>query len=388
MKKFLDILLIVLLTLLIVNLFSDKKQKILDHKLIINFVDDNYSIPASLWVEVINNTVKPLTINTCKDLLISYAWENIKFDKEFCNDIIIESWKNNIIDYASQYDKFNDIWKYNLKINIWEKDFFDQTELEHSWTFVKIFVGLFYAPIYNLMIWLLSLFWWVFGLAIIFITIIIRIVLLYPQHKMMVSQKKLQAIQPKVKEIQNQYKANQQMLWMKLMELYKKEKVNPMWSCGFLLIQMPILLVIYNIILSIKDPSNFFYTYSFLSSFDLLSINYEFIGLNLLESWWIAGWILAITVWIIQFLQIRLSLADKLKTNKTGVVLEKKKGESNYSQFMPDPDMMNKFMLYWMPTMVAVFTFVLFTWVWIYWGISTLFMLFQQLFVNKVLKKK
>jgi hypothetical protein len=48
MKKFLDILLIVLLTLLIVNLFSDKKQKILDHKLIINFVDDNYSIPASL----------------------------------------------------------------------------------------------------------------------------------------------------------------------------------------------------------------------------------------------------------------------------------------------------------------------------------------------------
>ena len=51
---------------------------------------------------------------------------------------------------------------------------------------------------------------------------------------------------------------------MKLMELYKKEKVNPMGSCGFLLIQMPILLVIYNIILSIKDPSNFFYTYSFL----------------------------------------------------------------------------------------------------------------------------
>ncbi|MBT3729152.1 hypothetical protein HOF65_07065 [bacterium] len=66
------------------------------------------------------------------------------------------------------------------------------------------------------------------------------------------------------------------MLGMKLMELYKKEKVNPMGSCGLLLIQMPILLVIYNIILSIKDPSNFFYTYAFLADFKLDSIKFDF----------------------------------------------------------------------------------------------------------------
>ncbi|MBT3727342.1 hypothetical protein HOG21_06930 [bacterium] len=39
-----------------------------------------------------------------------------------------------------------------------------------------------------------------------FITIIIRLVLLYPQHKMMLSQKKLQAVQPKVKKIQEEFK--------------------------------------------------------------------------------------------------------------------------------------------------------------------------------------
>lgn len=99
------------------------------------------------------------------------------------------------------------------------------------------------------MIFLLELFAGSLGWAIIAITIIIRIVLMYPQHKMMVSQKKLQAIQPKIKEIQKKYKGKQQELGIKLMELYKKEKVNPMGSCGFLLIQMPILLVIYNIIL-------------------------------------------------------------------------------------------------------------------------------------------
>ena len=203
----------------------------------------------------------------------------------------------------------------------------------------------------------------------------------------MISQKKLQGIQPKIKEIQKQYKGNQQMLWMKMMELYKKEKVNPMWSCGFLLIQMPILLVIYNIILWIKDPSNFFYTYSFLSNFKLDSINYNFFGLDLLASWGIAWLILATTVAVIQYIQIKLSLWDKLKADKKWVVLEKKKWDNAYSQFMPDPEVMNKFMLYWMPAMVWVFTFTLFAWVWVYWGISTSFMLFQQLVVNKILKK-
>jgi membrane protein insertase Oxa1/YidC/SpoIIIJ len=45
---------------------------------------------------------------------------------------------------------------------------------------------------------------------------------------MMVSQKKLQAIQPKIKKIQEENKGNQQAIGMKLMELYKKENVNPM----------------------------------------------------------------------------------------------------------------------------------------------------------------
>ncbi len=54
---------------------------------------------------------------------------------------------------------------------------------------------------------------------------------------------------------------------------------------------------------------------------------------------------------------------------------------------MPDPEMMNKFMLYGMPAMVAVFTFTLFAGVGLYWGMSTIFAIFQQLFVNKTVKK-
>ncbi len=386
MKKFLDILLIVLLTMLVVNLFSSDNKSKMNNTLLFEFSDNSYTVPASVWVDVFNWTNKTITFNTCDDIKIKHVWEDLVFDKDFCQDISLESWTETKVDYASQYSKFESVWKYNLSVDYKEKEYFDQLELEHSGGFKKLFVWLFYAPIYNLMIFLLDMFSWSFGWAIVMITVIIRIVLLYPQHKMMVSQKKLQAIQPKVKQIQEQYKGQQQILWMKLMELYKKEKVNPMWSCGFLLIQMPILLVIYNIILSIKDPSNFFYTYSFLSDFSLSSIEYNFFWLDLLAAGWLAWLILAIVVAWIQFVQIKLSLAWKQADTTKWVVLEKKKWQDGYNSMMPDPEMMNKFMLYWMPAMVAVFTYVLFAWVWIYWGISTLFMLIQQYVVNKKAK--
>jgi membrane protein insertase Oxa1/YidC/SpoIIIJ len=72
---------------------------------------------------------------------------------------------------------------------------------------------------------------------------------------------------------------------------------------------------------------------------------------------------------------------------KDGLVLEKKKWENAYSSMMPDPELMNKFMLYGMPIMVWIFTFSLAAGVGLYWGISTLFAILQQLFVNKIIKK-
>ena len=69
------------------------------------------------------------------------------------------------------------------------------------------------------------------------------------------------------------------------------------------------------------------------------------------------------------------------------MVLEKKKDANDYSSFMPDPDMLNKFMLYGMPVMIAFITYTFFAGVGLYWGVGTLFMILQQLFVNKILKK-
>ena len=388
MKKVLDILIIVLLTVLVVNLFNGgEDEKELDNKILVELSDSAYTIPASLLLNITNNTADTLKINTCDDIRINNSWEEMLFKDNFCIDVVVNSGEVVKIDYADRYGSFVETGNYVLKLNVWEKEYIETFEIENKWTISKIFTGLFYAPIYNLMIFFVKFFnsslWW----GIIWITIIIRIVLLWPQHKMMISQRKLQAIQPKLKAIQEKYKWNQQMLGKAVMDFYKKEKVNPMWSCGFLIIQMPILIVLYNIILSIKDPSNYYHIYDFLSNYDLSVISYNFFWLDLLSSWWISWLLLWISVAAIQFLQVKLSLDSKKVENKNWVVLEKKKNESEYSQFMPDPDMMNKFMLYGMPWMVWVFTYTLFSWIWIYWWISTIFMLFQQLIVNKILKK-
>jgi YidC/Oxa1 family membrane protein insertase len=387
MKKFLDILLIVILTIIVINLFWSKEKIESKDAITFEFSSKSYTIPPSVLINISNTTNKSINFNTCKDIKINTSGSELIFSGSFCKDITLAPlWKTSI-NYSSEYKNFLNVWKYNLVVKYDGKEYLDQFELENKWSIKKIFVWLFYAPIYNLMIFLLNLFWWVFWWAIITITAIIRLVLLWPQHKMMLSQKKLQAIQPKIKEIQKEYKWNQQELWKKLMELYKKEKVNPMWSCGFLIIQMPILLVIYNIIISIQDTSSFFYVYSFLSDFNLSSIDYNFFWLDLLWKWWVSWMLLAIVVAVIQFFQIKLSLADKKTNESKWIVLEKKKWEDSYSQFMPDPEVMNKFMQYWMPVMVWIFTYTLFAWVGLYWGISTTFMLVQQLIVNKILKK-
>lgn len=382
MKKILDFVLIFLVIFLTISLFSNKEEK--TSELTFKPSDNNYSIPVSLVLVATNNTPENVSFNTCEDISLTYSKDKISLPEEFCKDIVLNSWEKKEIDYSMYYELFDRTWNYIFEVNVdWERSL-SQFEVWYRWSFSKIFITLFYWPIYNLIIYLLSLFSWSLWWSIITITILIRLLLLWPQNKMMLSQRKLQAIQPKIKAIQEKYKWQQQLLWTELMKLYKEEKVNPMGSCWFLIIQMPILIVMYHVIMSINDHTNYYYIYDYLKSFDLTSISYNFLWIDLLLAWWIQWLILAISIAVIQFIQVKLSLTFKKKTDT--VVLEKKKWDDKYSQFMPDPEMMNKFMLYWMPAMVWVFTYTLLAWIWLYWWISTLFMIFQQLYINKIHK--
>ena len=89
------------------------------------------------------------------------------------------------------------------------------------------------------------------GLAIILVTVLVR-VLLYPlTRKQMESMKKMQAVQPKMKELQEKYGKDRNKLAEKQMELYRTEGVNPAGGCLPLLIQMPILIAFYYALLTL-----------------------------------------------------------------------------------------------------------------------------------------
>lgn len=81
-----------------------------------------------------------------------------------------------------------------------------------------------------------------YGMAIILMTVVIKM-LLYPLTvKQIKSMKAMQELQPKIKALQQKYKGNPQLLNQEMMNLYKQEGANPMAGCLPLLAQMPILM--------------------------------------------------------------------------------------------------------------------------------------------------
>ena len=84
-----------------------------------------------------------------------------------------------------------------------------------------------------------------YGLAIVIMTIIVKL-LLYPLTKKQIeSTKSMMEIQPKMKAIQEKYKNDKERLYMELANLYKNEGVNPLAGCLPLIVQMPIMIGIF-----------------------------------------------------------------------------------------------------------------------------------------------
>jgi YidC/Oxa1 family membrane protein insertase len=84
-----------------------------------------------------------------------------------------------------------------------------------------------------------------FGVAIIVLTIIVKVAFWPITHKSNKSMKRMQKIQPMVKELREQYKDDKQKLNQATMELYKREKVNPLGGCLPILIQIPVFIALY-----------------------------------------------------------------------------------------------------------------------------------------------
>lgn len=86
---------------------------------------------------------------------------------------------------------------------------------------------------------------WTWGLAIIGITIIVRLLMFPLTWKQYKSSRAMQALAPQIKELQKKHRGDRQLLQQETMRLYSENKVNPFSSCLPLIIQMPVFFALY-----------------------------------------------------------------------------------------------------------------------------------------------
>ena len=124
-----------------------------------------------------------------------------------------------------------------------------------AWVFNPIF-----QLLYILLVWLQKMTGDV-GIAIILMTLIVRTALIPLFRRQIVSTKRMQLIQPEVRELQKRYKGDRAKFSQAQMELYKERGVNPASGCLPMLLQLPLLMIIYTVIsqgLTNPNPSAMF----------------------------------------------------------------------------------------------------------------------------------
>ncbi|MDA8308055.1 MAG: membrane protein insertase YidC [Deltaproteobacteria bacterium] len=87
-----------------------------------------------------------------------------------------------------------------------------------------------------------------YGVAIILLTVMIKIVFWPLTHKSYTSMQKMKKIQPKIQQIREKYKDDREKLNQELMQIYKTYKVNPMGGCLPMLLQIPVFFALYRML--------------------------------------------------------------------------------------------------------------------------------------------
>jgi YidC/Oxa1 family membrane protein insertase len=115
-------------------------------------------------------------------------------------------------------------------------------------------VDLGYSLLRPLAVWALQAFVWAYrvipnyGVVIILFSVLTKLLFYRLTHKSFSEMKRMQDLQPKLAELKEKHKENKEQFARAQMELYKKEKVNPLGGCLPMLLQMPIFIVLYQVL--------------------------------------------------------------------------------------------------------------------------------------------
>lgn len=215
-----------------------------------------------------------------------------------------------------------------------------------------------YQPLFNILIFIYQhLPGKDFGVAVILLTLLIRLVLYPLMAKSIKSQKLLAELQPKIREIQQKFQSDKQAQAKEIMALYKKENISPFGGFLPLLIQLPILFALYQV---------------FWKGVGDKGIDPTFLGILDLSQ---PSIILAVLSGIAQFFQTKLMTPAR---NASPSDAGGPKGQMD--QFS---NMFQKQMLYLFPLFTIFILFKLPSAIGIYWVVTSLFSIGQQYIVMR-----
>jgi YidC/Oxa1 family membrane protein insertase len=234
---------------------------------------------------------------------------------------------------------------------------------------ISLWNTLFYEPLYNALFFLVnhvpgnSLFF-----SIIILTIIVRLIISPLSYKAIRTQLKTKLLQPELKEIKKIEDKQEQA--QATLALYKKHGINPFSSFFLLLIQLPIILALYWVFRDGGveiDPS---ILYSFVT--EPKQVIDTFLGFNLTEK----SMVLAFLTGLTQYLY--LSTASSMKKTELG------NDASDQEKVMQS---VQQSMKYIMPITITIFAYVIGGAVALYWLTSNVFMLIQEQYIQRSIKK-
>ncbi|MFH2062894.1 MAG: YidC/Oxa1 family membrane protein insertase [bacterium] len=227
-----------------------------------------------------------------------------------------------------------------------------------------LYTTLLLQPIFNLLIWLYNVIpGHDIGLAIIALTVLVKVILWPITAKSLKSQRALQEIQPKLEELKRKYpnKEDKEKLAKEMMELYSKEKVNPLSSCLPLLIQLPVFIALYHSLRSGLESSGFDLLYPFVA--DPGTVNTMMFGVIDLAG---TNVLLAVLAAVTQFFQARMMVARQQPKKVPGAKDE---------QMLAN---MNKSMVYAMPAVTLFIGLKFPGGLTLYWLVMNLLTILQQ----------
>ncbi len=239
-----------------------------------------------------------------------------------------------------------------------------------------------FLPLYNGLVGIMDIIPGIdVGVAVIIFTCLIRLILFPLSKSALLTQVRMKEVEPEANKIKLQYANDKQTQALKVMELYKTRNIKPFSSILLLIIQLPILIALISVFYKIIPTIDPTLLYSFI---DLPVVKPTLLGLDLTQK----SLILALITGVIQYLQLHYSVAARQQALVSKNTIKNGGQLDTAAQLANSMNSQMKYMLpvlafasvYWIipasfPQAASIIA--------IYWSVSSLFTLFQELYIKK-----